>query len=599
MWFNFLIAALIIIIPLIWSTKSKGYGAFSSLLAAACALAAGGIAFAFWEPMAYMILGWGAGMSGFAGDLVQGSAFGLGLMFPYLVALLILRMAVDSFVKANLDLSETVNMIGGAAFGLVNAVITVGILAISIGFMRLPASMLGYSPIEERSGQAVYASKLWIPADLAVARLYGHLSEHAFGTSTPLARYHPDVHEAAGMQRMTFGSATRNTLRQADFELVASYSLSGSADELSKDTFLIDRLTGQPKKQQVIYPDGTSPSGDVSLIGYAIRFNSGAKEKTGNVIVTPGQVRLITVNDDGEAKAIHPIAVVAPPDATSTGLYRFRFDAPESFIASQGGGADVVFAFEFMVPRGFTPTSLLVKNYRIDLESHPKVAQPKVYANYESRDKAIVDGSIFTSMGVAVAGLAGPLDKTGSVRAERESGRFVGIEVGSNLPGTMIISKNNKGGLEINEEGMIERGEHQLEKAMTQERGLDRALRIERFATPRSTAIVKVTLSEGGTRTLFGRIVEAADTGLLPVLVDSRGAKYEPLGFVYEEGDKVRIRYSQGSPLRSLADMPALSRSKRDQSLTLIYAPTAGVKITSFALGNREAVSFGDGLEVR
>ncbi len=595
MWFNLFILILVIAVPAVWSTKAKGYGAFSSLLAAVCSLAAGGIAFAFWEPFAYMILGWGSGMTGFAGDLLQGSAFGLGLIVPYLGALLVLRLALDSLVKANLDLGDTLNMAGGALFGLVTSIISVGIFAISVGYLRLPSSVLGYSPIEERSGQVVYASKLWIPADLMVTRLYEKLSHGAFGSSTPLAAHQPNLHEAAGMQRMTYLDASRNTLKEGDFEMLGAYSIKGAADELSKDTF-----QGQAKKQTIIYPDGTSPSGAATLVGYAIKFKSGAKEKGGNVIVTPGQLRLICHNDEtGDTFAIHPIAVVAPPEAAAAGLFRFRFDTPESFIASQGGGADTVFSFEFMLPQGYVGRTLLVKNYRVDLDADAKTAQPKAYPNYQSRDNAIKDGSIFSSFGVAVAGGGGSLSKTGSIKLEKVSSRFEGVEEGTELPGGYSFSRNNKGGFELNEKNEIIQGETTFKKEQLTERGVDKALRVERFASSKDTGIVKVALSTAGARTAMGRGAEAADNSLLPVLVDERGTRYEPIGFMYEEGDEVRIKYAPGAPLRSLADAPALSRTKRDQSLVLIFRPTKGARLVSFAVGNNEIASFAGGLEVR
>lgn len=593
MWFNFFVAALVIAIPAIWSTKSKGYGAFSALLAAVCALAAGGIAFAVWEPASYLILGWGASASGFAGNLLQGAAFSLGLIAPFLISLVVLRVAVDSIVKSNLDLGDTLNMAGALVFGLMTSIICVGVLVIGIGYLPLPRSILGYAPIEERSGQVVYASKLWIPVDLAVARLYERLSLGAFGSPTPLAHYHPNIFEAAAMQRMTYGDASRNTIEPADFEVLGAYSLTGAVDELTKDTF-------QPKKQAVIYPDGSSPTGEAALVGYAIKFRSGSKEKGGNVVLTPGQLRLVCRDDTGDTFAIHPIAVIAPPEAVASGLYRFRFDAPEVFIASQGGGADAVFAFEFLLPRGFNPTQLLVKNTRVDLGADPKTATPKAFPNYQSRDKAVTDATLFSSFGVATPGAAtATLEKKGSTTIGRAGGRFEGIEQGPNIPNGYSFSRNNKGTLELNEANEIVEGQYTFEKKKLTERGIEKSLRVENLAASKDTGIIKVQLSVGGARSIYGRSVEAAEAVLVPLLIDNRGSTYEPVGYMYEEGDKVTLRYTPGTPLRALSEAPALSRAKRDQTLILIFRPTKGVKITSLALGSKEIAAFEEGVEVR
>lgn len=600
MWFNALVALLVLIIPVIWSTKAKGFGVFSAFLAAVCSVAAGGVAFALWEPVSYMILGWGAGASGFFGSLLEGSAFGLGLAVSYLVPLLIFRLLVDSLVPANLDFSDLANTIGGGLFGVITSVISIGILVLSVGFLRLTPGIMGYAPLEEKSGQLVYTSKLWIPVDAIVVRLYEGLSTGGFSSSTPLRTYHPDLHIAAAMQRITYGGSSRNTAVNSDFEVLGAYSISGNIDDLARDDFIVDRTTGDSKKQQIIYPDGSTPSGSGTLYGYPVRFKSGAKEKIGNIIVTPGQMRLVVVNDStGEAQAVHPVAVVAPPDATTGGLYRFRFDAPEGFISSLGGGSDAVFAFEFIVPQGSTPTTLFVKNWRVNLRDDPKVATPAVFGTYAARDKEIKEATIFNRFGASI-GSSGPLDKTGAEKVKAEAGaRVEGIEEGSNLPDGMLFSRNNKGSLTLNGDNQVVEGDHTFAKAVTKERGLDKNLRVERFATGKDVGIVKVNLSVGGARSLYGRSVETAESILLPLLVDDKGVQYEPVGFYYAEGDTIRLRYVPGEPLRSLAEAPALSKTKRDQTLILIFRPTKGAKIVSFALGSRVVAEFSEPIEVK
>lgn len=599
MWFNGLVALLTILVPAVWSTKGRGFGAFSSLLAAVGALCAGGIAFAVWEPTAWMIMGWGAGSSGFVGNLLQGSAFALGLAGPFLVSLLVIRLLTDAFVKANIDLGEMANMIGGALFGVVTGVVSVGILVISVGHLQAPASIMGYAPIEERSGQPVYANRLWIPVDLAVARLYEHLSLYGFASRTPLARHHPDVHVAAGMQRITYRNASRNTIYPDQFSILGAYTISGPVDDLSRDTFIVDPQ-GQTKRQQVFYPDGSSPSGSATLHGYVMRFTSGAKERGGNVVLTPGQLRLICVDEAGDALAVHPVAVISPPEAGSTGLYRFRFDAPEGFIASIGGGADSVLGFEFIVPQGYEPRDLLVRNARVNLGTVEAAANPRSYPTSLARDNAVRDASIFTAFGASVAGAGVPLDTSGSTAVGRAGSRVEGVEQGAHLPGGMVLNKSNRGTLSISEKNEIVEGDHTFDKAQLQERALERSLRVEKFAIGADTGIIKVELSRNGARTIFGRAVEAAESTLVPLLVDERGTQYEPVGFVYEEGTTARIRYTPGQPLRALAEAPALSRTKRDQTLVLIFRPTRNVRIMGFAIGRREIYNFKpDGILVR
>ena len=98
---------------------------------------------------------------------------------------------------------------------------------------------------------------------------------------------------------------------------------------------------------------------------------------------------------------------------------------------------------------------------------------------------------------------------------------------------------------------------------------------------------------------VLGRSVETAESILQPLLADEAGNLYEPLGYVYSDGRTVDIRFKPGEPLRALSQIPALSTSKQNQSLYLIFRPTKGVRITRFLLGSKEIATFPGGIEVR
>lgn len=601
MIFNAVVALMIVAIPVIWSTKGKGFGLFTAFLAAVCALASGAIAFAAWEPTANFIMGLSASASGFVGDALQSNAYGLGLLVPYLAALALTRIAIDSLVKANLEFSDLTNTLGGIAFGAVVSLITVGVLATSIGYMRLGPAILGYTPIEERDGNPVYASKLWIPVDGLVVELYERLSMGAFSAPTPLAVHAPDAHIAGHMQRMTFRGAARNTLLRGDFEVLGTYTVAGPVATILSDTFLVGP-DGSPKRQTVTDSSGQPAVEGSTLHGYLIKFNSGAKEKQGNTIMGVGQIRLIATTQDGQGVGLQPIACVAPPDAGAEGLYRFRFDAPEVFISSKGGASEVTFGFEFAVPPGATPTALIVKNVRVPLEG--SAIKSVAFAAPAQRDQALRTSTILASFGASTGGLAGPVDKAGSIeiklRAASAGNRaFEDFDVGDALPEGYIFNKTNRGQLTVNDDNRLSDGDHTIAASMMNERGIDKNLRVDRFAVSSDVGIVQVRLAAEGTRTPLGRSFETADRSGTPLLVDEKGRTYEAVGFAYAEGETVRLRYTPGRPIRSASEIPALSRTKTDQTLWLIFLPTKGAKITAFNVGNKELASLPGGLTVR
>lgn len=592
---NLLVILFIVISALMWASKARGYGMFSGFLAAACTVVAGGIGFALWEITAGLFLRLGSDNSTFLGGMMQDTAWGLGLLVPFLGSLLVLRLAVDTLVPKNLEFSETANFVGGAAFGAIAAALAAGIFVVAASHTRLPPRLLGYEPIEDQNGSLVYERGLWVPVDRLTIGLYEHLSRNALGTSTSLARLRPDAHVAGGMQRITFRGQTRTTLVPDQFRVVGRYRVAGELQSLLQDDFLPGRT------QTVLTPDGAAAQAGSSMVGFVIRFDAGAKERGGNIIVTPGQVRLVVENAEGEVRAMHPVAAVAKPEPGGPfPLYRFRFDAREASISSGAGESEAVFAFEFLVPPGYSPMQLIVKNVRVPVGPDSGLAE-REFARPLARDNAVRSQEIFTGFGAGAG--SQPLDRSGSQRVAvrpTEGGAQPDIVVSQTLPDGMFFNRGNRRSLLVSGENRVQGGQATFDKAVFEERTIDRNLRVDSFESTQDTAIVQVTLARTGARSVFGRAVETAESVLPVVLVDSNGNRYEPVGFVYNDGQEVTIRFTPDRPIRALSEAPQLSRTAREQSLTLIYRPTRGVKLAAFALGNREVANFGpDGLDVR
>lgn len=576
---NAIVILFIIVTALTWGSKARGYGLFSAFLAFVCTIVAGAVAFGLWETVANALLSAGRDNSSFLGQLLQDTAWGLGLLLPFLVSLVVLRLAVDSLVKSNLDASETTNMVGGMAFGALSALIAAGVFVLAAGYTRLPPRMLGYEPIVDKNGNLIYEKRLWVPVDTLTVALYERLSTGAFETATPLAVARPDAAEGAGMQRMTYKGETRTALLPDQFEIVGRYKVEGSLEALRSDDFLPGRA------QTVALSDESAPAEGSTLHGLIVRLNAGAKEKGGNIIVTPGQVRLIATREDGESAAVHPIAVVAKPEPGSPyALYRFRFDAREASIASGAGESEAVFAFEFLVPPGATPEYLLLKNARERI-----TGEARAFPTTLARDDAVRNQSIFEAAGAG----GGPLDTSGSQRvAVDERGGHPDVQQTTFFPNNRAFNKTIRGGLNLNDDNKVIAGENTFERAALEERGIDRNLRVDSFAETNDTKIIQLRLAEQGNRSVFGRVIEAAQTDQRVTLVDDKGNRYDPIGFYYDDGELVTIRFTPDRPIRTIGDAPTLSRTAREQSLTFVFRPTRGVKIVGVAIGDQEVLNF-------
>lgn len=599
MIFNLLVVAMVLAITAMWAIRGKGRGLFSSMLACVCVIISGAVAFAFWEPLTYKFLL----------KLNEDMAWGLGLIIPFAASLLITRLIVEALIPKNLEFGDAANFIGGAAFGLVSAVITTGIVVLALSFFRFGPSILGYNAVTTtKGGSLVYDKSLLVPVDKLTVKFYEHLSQAAFSTPTPLATVAPDLYEQAAMQRMVFTSkgtkgmyVARNSIQGDEFDVRGRYEVSGSpADLLSYET--VGPEGGVKRiRQEVEYPNGQAVSGATKVEGFIVEFKAQAGEKSGQVVIGPGQIRLVGEKSNGEPFAAQPFSIVASPQAGSGRMHRFPLNASGLFIPSVGGASNSFFAFEFAVPQDATPDYLVVKNYRVPVESMPVKEQ---FASAEKRDAAIRDGALFGKFGITIGGLAN-VDKSDSVTILQSGrGTFTELNNSSILPhGWVVATTTGTKGLEVSEfdkDKYITGGQGQFTVDELRQRGLDRNLRVEHFATKRDTGIVQVTLKVDGNSNKLGKAVEATNASGPPRLIDSKGRVYDAIGWVYSDAGTVNIRFEPGNPLKSLSDLPStLSSSKADQCVYLIFQPTAGVKIEGFLLGTKQIASFTGGLDVR
>jgi len=585
---NIAVAVLVILITGLWATGGKGRGLFSSFLNTVCVVVAGAIAFAVWEPLVY----------GFLLDRVPDMAWGLGLIVPFVVALFVLKIATEKLVPFNMYVGEMTNFVGGLLFALPAAILSVGIFVIGVNFFRVGPELLGYRPIKDEAGNLVYDPRsLWVPVDRITAAFYEHLSKGAFATASPLWLYQPRVHEQAGMMRVVYKDEednrtvlARNSIGPDDFEVIGRYRVTPSgrkADELRTDA---ERPT---VAQTVKYTNGEPPPNDAVIEGFIVQFKPGAKEKSGQVVVGASQVRLVCERDR-TAVPVHPFAIVAQPEAQSGSMHRFRLDGPDIFVASVGGTATPIFAFEFLVPPDAAPRELLVRNVRVPMEGElADPAKTKVYAGVAKRDEAIKSLALFRDVGASVGGIdEKSLDASGMVTITATGNRYEGLTLSDNLPGRWLINKSDRGGIEIDSENRIIGGQHTWEPKQLDNRSLGK-LGVSKFGATRDTVVVQVQLAEKGAQTALGRACEAADQHQPPRLIDDQGRPYDPVGFIYDDGKEITIRFRPDQPLKGLDELPSpLSRTKRDQTVILIYRVAKGSKITSFVIGNKKLAAF-------
>lgn len=593
MFMTLAVLVVIAILTFMWSTR----GFLSALIHMFCVILAGAVAFAVWEPLSYFVLENAptGGRSFFT--FLRGQAWALGLALPFAAFLAVVRPVLDQLIPANAQPTTGVEYAGAGVCGLITGVITSGILVLAAGTMRFSSDFMGYRPVDY-SGQSVQrVGGLLIPVDKVVGRLYSFTSTAAFSTREPLAEWYPDVTHPAATMRLTHDEGKAdNVALPGSFSIVGSYVIGGDGS-LNTDQLLSDPL--DPTRHQATDLDGNPYSGAHKLVGVWIKPADAMKEKNGQVVFGEGQLWMLSEHPEtGERTIRHPVAVLSPLDGASEQYARFRFSAPRTFLATPGAAIREI-AFEFVIPAGHQPKAVYFKGIREVLSGAP------AEATIASRNAALARPrfDLRAIGGGAGAGVTGSALKTaGAIKVDTSRSQpqtelsAAGISLSNALPLRILIQKGTHGGLELNDDNQIVGGSNIFPPSAVQGRGLDRALRVNQFAS--ANAMVQVEVTQGKPASLISPLVAQADRSLPPVLIDANGRQIPAVGYVYRDRDRVVVRYQPSDPLGGIDDLQAdgisLSISNPTAELVLIFEFSSGAQLKGFAIGGQLVLDLSD-----
>lgn len=582
---------LIGIVAYVWASR----GFFSSLVHMVCVLVAGAVAFGLWEPIAYAVLRTEPG--GWVVDLIWGAS----LAIPFAAVLAGLRMGIDSLLPANTDLDSVTNLVGGGACGAVSGTISVGILIISVSFLRLPTALLGYAPISFDSGGSVYREdSLLFPADRITAGLYSIMSRTTLKTGTPMDLWRPNLADEGYLLRTNFNEGgAKHALTPKSFEVLGRYTVGENTAvalrDLTTDSFPPDRV------QSVKMTDGEPVPASSYIEGLVVQFKAGAREKEGRVVIGNAQVRLVcspAADPYGESIAVHPFAMISQAGGDKLDLGRWRFERPKVYIASVGGAAESTMAFEFLVPKEYRPLALYVKGVRYNLLSTQAFQQ---FPDTRGRDSAIRQGTLLS----ALIGGTAPLDVARVTTIDPVNPPPNGIEqevitIGA-LGGQLILNKDNIPGMQLDENNRIISADTKYRVSdLTGNRGLNRSLQVREFAATDDTRVVQLRVGGNSRIGLLTAAALNADPNQAPTLVDENGTRYVAIGYVYQDAAEVHIRLSPGRPMRAVTELPngGPTPSRPDQRFYLVFRVSQGVKLKYFTVGDTAIGEFEPALEI-
>ena len=583
MLLNIIVAAVVLLIAYMWTAQ----GFFSALLHLVCTIVAGAIAFAVWEPLVYGLLL----------DLWPAGAWTIGLVAPFLIALALLRIAADKLIPREPKIPPALDFLGGGVMGAGSGIIAMGLLLIGMGFMPVGPDFLGHRMMDyDSSGNLVQTSSLWIPADELTADFYEQASRGAFslGATAALANRAPEIDEQASLVRASYKGWGKTILKPEDVELLSSYVVTApTLEALTSDAFNAaspDELNPQEVKRT----DASSYPAQSVIRGYTVQLGAGAYEESGQFLIGPGQARLVARLPDGQGEAFQAIAVIAQASGSELSASRFRFDARNVFVATAGRATDPVMTFEFVTPEDAEPTDLLLKQARVPLEGET----PDEEYTVAERDQAIYSLQL---IGRGEEGPGGAMpEASSSARPSPGDASVVGgdlrnsgIRVTSSLQ-NLTLSRQNRGSLRVSEDpNLIVSGEHTFMTDDITGKRVMQDLKVTGFQTPPGVSLVQVDVSLGQRASLLGRAVDAAERLLPPVLTDTLGQQYQAVGYIFGGGDRTTVKYEPSDPVRSMEELPALSRSRPGDTLVLLFQVNTGVELTSLSLGGqRELLRF-------
>lgn len=590
---SLVVILLTLLLAYLWSTR----GFFSSLIHMICTIIAGAIAFATWEPIGYALLG--AAPRGGVLSFLEGTAWAIALIAPFVLSLAVLRGIADSILRANVIVNRIADYAGGGFCGLISSVITVGILTLGFGFMRLGSDFMGYQPVQyQGNGSPTRQQKLLFPVNSITAGLYSGLSERAFSSPEPLAKWHPRFAELGPTMRLNYGDgSSRNTMRPDDFSIVGRFSVGSQTSKLAD---LLKDAAGSA--QQVVDVDGNAFDPSTKLEGFIFRFAAGATEKnSGKMTVGPAQFALLLEAQDGlSTRIVYPVAVSSQAEADKPIAGRWRFDSPGVYIASVGGASESFFAFEFPIPPNHRPIAIYAKGSRVPIDD--SIKSVATFTSGASRDAAMANLAALATGGSLSSVGSGPMDASKAtvlrVQENRLPDQFrIGQAIGFN------IQKGLHDPLEIRDEGRnkvyVVNGEKIFtNKAVQEMQIVEQTLRVDKFVEDTDTVLVKVQVAgfpENNPFSLLNPMVQNLDNRAVPVvLVDTNGQSYAPVGFVLKDLVNTKLRFTPGEPIVTLDALDnaakRLTRSSPDDQLELIFRVSKGVSVQYLGVGQNALV---------
>ncbi len=562
---NLLVVVFILLMAYWWSLQ----GLFSSWLHLGLLIVSGAIALAAWEPMAYWLLG--------TGSFATINAWGVALLAPFGVALILLRFATDKLVPKNMHFPDLANKIGGAVVGVFSGVLTAGIVVMGLNFMALGQDVAGYEPYTIGTNGRITPNEkgqLWLSVDKIAAAFFRKLSGGAFSAGNPMDIYLPDMAQTAGVFRLHIDPHASIVAVPNAVTITGAYSQPVPLAELDETIQAEFGEQLQPGKQIVVI--------DTKWLATP----RGTFDGDGMLRLPPVHLSLVTTRGNNVVTQHIPIALSRAEREGPRSCMPVR--SPIDALTSNRNEEQI--AITFLIDSEERPQYLFARRLRL----------PVPTLNTEAQNVVAMVGAIPAKPDPADAATA---QRGGPTRLEHRAAGTIktgiqGVELENNPMLPLAISKNMATAFEYySDTNDILNGSREVAKFPG---NVTQKLKVDRLYEAPSFAIIRLKLDRDASDTFLGR-ARALAAGLNPpVLQDNFGRSHYAIGYVLKrEGDTQLINIDRHNEIRAASQLPIRQMNAGDELYLYFNVPReSGRRITGFEIGPMKQEALEEGMPV-
>lgn len=401
MWFSLFIVVLVLTITFFQGLQ----GLFTALINSALAILSAAVAFGYYENIytAYLM------------DSLPNDGQAVALVGLFVATFAVLRVIVDLSITGNMKFPVAAERIGGGIFGLVTALIIVGVLATGFQMLDFGSSFLGFSRyeiVDAQSGQPIDFSEVdkdnrpvrsqgtldwsqvemrrrntWFNPEGFTVSLVAHLSGNALGGAHNFATVYPDFLDTIHFANAGVADAMPNTVPADLIRRIAGWWNLPDRRYFKREWVSV----GGRGEQRFTLEKSDPPPPGMKRIVVRVEFDRAKLTEAKANTVSPRQVRLVgRPSPSADAKNYYPTGVSFDQEPS-----RYHdLGEGEWFNLQPAAEGPALFDFVFTVPEGeaFEPLFIEFKlTARASFKPNQKLKVPMPPLGAENADQVPID----------------------------------------------------------------------------------------------------------------------------------------------------------------------------------------------------------------